>query len=167
MSKKILLSNNEESRKIHNLIEAGLKSKTIKPLISNLFHLDETLKCSEQLSILTSNNVTIKLRDEYSNLAMPKPLYLEAMSKSVFDNSKTYIIVGGLGGFAIELAIWMFERGGRYFILTTRSRNIENYKRYCIERLRSIGVRIVIYRNDFLHIKQGILNGLYLNLNRK
>ena len=41
--------------------------------------------------------------------------------------SKTYIMTGGLGGLGLELAEWLFEKGARYLILTSRTgRNVLN-----------------------------------------
>lgn len=37
------------------------------------------------------------------------------------DSQKSYIITGGLGGFGLELADWLFKRGARILILTSRN----------------------------------------------
>ena len=99
------------------------------------------------------SSLTVKLREEFNDLA--SPLYLPSKRKTKFENAKTYIIIGGLGGFAMELAIWMWERGVRNFILTSRTSNINSYNRYCIQRLRLIGVRIIVCHKNFIFLEQG------------
>lgn len=43
------------------------------------------------------------------------------MRKTWFCPNKSYIITGGLGGFGLELAEWLVERGARHLILCSRS----------------------------------------------
>lgn len=44
-----------------------------------------------------------------------------AIRRTFCPPSKTYIITGGLGGFGLELAQWLTERGARKLVLTSRS----------------------------------------------
>ncbi len=43
------------------------------------------------------------------------------LPKVWFSPTETFIITGGLGGFGLELAQWLVERGVRHLILTSRS----------------------------------------------
>ena len=45
---------------------------------------------------------------------------LMAHARSMCDPRKSYIITGGLGGFGLELAHWLVERGARNLVLTSR-----------------------------------------------
>lgn len=49
------------------------------------------------------------------------PLSLPAISRTFCVPSHSYIITGGLGGFGLELAQWLMERGARKLVLTSRS----------------------------------------------
>ena len=45
---------------------------------------------------------------------------LEARPRYSCDPHKSYIITGGLGGFGLELASWLVQRGARHLVLTSR-----------------------------------------------
>lgn len=49
------------------------------------------------------------------------PLTLPAICRTFCPASHSYIITGGLGGFGLELAHWLTERGARRLVLTSRS----------------------------------------------
>ncbi|KAJ7248052.1 hypothetical protein C8J57DRAFT_1475664 [Mycena rebaudengoi] len=37
-----------------------------------------------------------------------------------FRSDRTYILLGGIGGLGVDLAVWMYEHGARYIVLTSR-----------------------------------------------
>ena len=45
---------------------------------------------------------------------------LVAHAQSLCDPRKSYVVTGGLGGFGLELAHWLVERGARNLVLTSR-----------------------------------------------
>ena len=57
-------------------------------------------------------------------------------------HSKTYIITGGLGGFGLELAEWLIEKGARYLILTSRTGKMTTYKKRKLQLLETKGVKV-------------------------
>lgn len=52
---------------------------------------------------------------------------------SYFQPQCTQIIVGGLGGFGLELADWMILRGARKLVLTSRTGITKGYQSYRIK----------------------------------
>ena len=46
---------------------------------------------------------------------------IRAVRKTWFSPNKVYIITGGLGGFGLELAEWLVERGARHLVLCSRT----------------------------------------------
>lgn len=61
---------------------------------------------------------------------------------------KVYILIGGLGGFGLELAEWLSERGAKFLVLTTRSKVRHGYRARKIERLKSRGVGVEVTNLD-------------------
>ena len=53
--------------------------------------------------------------------AVSAPLSIPAICRTFCPASHSYIITGGLGGFGLELAHWLTERGARKLVLTSRS----------------------------------------------
>lgn len=59
--------------------------------------------------------------EEDSGVSTAAPLALPAICRTFCPASQTFIITGGLGGFGLELAHWLTERGARKLVLTSRS----------------------------------------------
>lgn len=60
------------------------------------------------------------------------------------DSEKSYIIVGGLGGFGLELADWLILRGAKNLILISRTGVKSGYQRKKTELWKSYGVNVLI-----------------------
>lgn len=54
-------------------------------------------------------------------LQRPTPVLMAAVSKTFFPAHKSYVVVGGLGGFGLELTQWLVLRGAQKLVLTSRS----------------------------------------------
>lgn len=66
---------------------------------------------------------TTQVRSEETSSTVPaaSPLSIPAICRTFCPASLSYIITGGLGGFGLELAHWLTERGARKLVLTSRS----------------------------------------------
>lgn len=54
-------------------------------------------------------------------LRAASPVSFPAICRTSCLASHSYIITGGLGGFGLELAQWLTERGARKLVLTSRT----------------------------------------------
>lgn len=98
--------------------------------------------------------VVIKVRDEKKQkITKPTPKLISAIPRTYLLPDKTYIIVGGLGGFGLELANWMVARGARNIVLTSRSGVKTGYQALMIRRWKEHGVKVVIDTNDVTTLK--------------
>ena len=61
--------------------------------------------------------VVIQVRPDDKSKSVVK---LVAHAQSLCDPRKSYVVTGGLGGFGLELAHWLVERGARNLVLTSR-----------------------------------------------
>lgn len=62
--------------------------------------------------------IILKIRDEERRdirLCLPKKMNVQAISRTNCHPKMTYLITGGLGGFGLELAKWLFTRGASKF----------------------------------------------------
>ena len=85
------------------------------------------------------------MRDEEAGRVFSTaPVNIKAMARSGCDPEKTYILTGGLGGFGLELAHWLVERGATRLVLTGRSGIKTGFQERCIRMLRSAGVQVLI-----------------------
>ena len=84
-----------------------------------------------------------------------RPVCLPALPRTYFDPVKTYIITGGLGGFGLELASWMIERGARIIILTSRSGKIKTgYQARKLKIFHDLGAKVSISSADICDIQE-------------
>ena len=71
----------------------------------------------------------------------------EALPKSYFSADKSYIITGGLGGFGLELANWLKDKGVTKIVLSSRSGVKTPYQELSIQRLKKAGVNVLVSTN--------------------
>lgn len=60
---------------------------------------------------------------------------------------KTYVILGGLGGFGLELADWLVIRGARNLVLISRNGIKNGYQQRKVELWKSYGANVSIMSN--------------------
>lgn len=60
----------------------------------------------------------------------------------------TYLVAGGLGGFGLETARWLVERGARHLLLLGRSGASSDAARAGVEALRALGAEVVVEACD-------------------
>lgn len=88
--------------------------------------------------------LSLQIRDEEKQkLAIPSILRLPAVPVTYFYPHKVYIIIGGLGGFGIEVTNWLLEKGARNVILTTRFGPRTPYHHFCLKRWKDEGFNVI------------------------
>ena len=75
---------------------------------------------------------------------LPTRVHIDAIPRTTCHPHKTYIITGGLGGFGLELAGWLVDRGATNLVLTSRSGVRTGYQCLCIEQWRRSGVKVKV-----------------------
>lgn len=142
-------------RQVVNLVNEGISSGTVRPLDTSVF---EKHQVEEAFRFMASGKhigkVVLKLRPEETNgKVQPLPLRVPAMNRVLCHPKKTYLVVGGLGGFGLELALWLIERGARQLLLTSRSGPTTGYQKTCLERWRTRGVNVQVSREDSVSVE--------------
>lgn len=66
------------------------------------------------------------------------------MPVTYFYSHKVYIVIGGLGGFGIELTNWLLCKGARNLILTTRYGARTPYHHLCLKRWKDDGYNVIV-----------------------
>ena len=134
-------------KEVARLVQEGIKNGTVKPLKRTIFTKDQT---EEAFRFMATGKhigkVVIKVRDEETTKTntVPKSLKINAIPRTTLHPLKSYIITGGLGGFGLELANWLADRGARRIVLTSRSGPRDAYQHLSIKRLQSQGVQVLI-----------------------
>ena len=86
----------------------------------------------------------LQVRDEDKSLSLSIP----AIARAACHPHKSHVIVGGLGGFGLELAQWLVKRGARYLVLTSRTGVSTGYQNRYIRQWREAGVAVCVSTRD-------------------
>lgn len=93
----------------------------------------------------------LKVREEEEPIDAP----IFALPRYYCLPNKSYIILGGLGGFGIELAHWLIIRGAKNLVLISRAGIKNGYQRMKVEQWKSYGVKVLIISNvDVSDVKE-------------
>jgi fatty acid synthase len=141
---------NEDRRKTVELVNEGIKSGVVKPLDATVFSKQELEAAFRYMATGKHvGKVVIKVRDEESTkVTKPTTLTIEACPRVECNPAHSYIITGGLGGFGLELAHFLIERGARHIVLTGRSGVTTAYQALCIRRWQERGVNVVVSKQE-------------------
>lgn len=112
------------------LIDQDIERGIVQPLPVTVFPAHELEKAFRFLGGGKHiGKVIVQIREEAES---PATLPIKVIPQIYFKPDLVYIIIGGLGGFGLELADWMVLRGARKLVLSS-SRGLSNsYQRYRI-----------------------------------
>lgn len=90
-----------------------------------------------------------KIRDEKDLVGKQvAPLTKPVITTARCNPDKVYIITGGLGGFGLELASWLVEKGARKLVLTSRSGIRTGYQARKVRLLKNQEVTVFVSTED-------------------
>ncbi|XP_011875304.1 PREDICTED: fatty acid synthase-like [Vollenhovia emeryi] len=126
---------------IADYLEKGI----IKPLNRKVFEKNEVEAAFRYMATGKHiGKVIIKIREENEPLDAP----LLAHPQYYCLGHKCYVILGGLGGFGLELADWLIRRGAKNLVLTSRSGIRTGYQLSRVKLWQSKGVDVQIVTVD-------------------
>ncbi|CAG0916724.1 unnamed protein product [Notodromas monacha] len=135
----------EEKRAVVQLVQKGLDSGVVKPLPVSVFEQNQTeaafrfMSCGKHMG-----KVVLEVRPEDQVSSMP----VLALPRMYCNSRSVYLISGGLGGFGLELALWLVNKGARNIVLTSRSGVRTGFQRRAVSTLESLGAKIFISTTD-------------------
>ncbi|XP_075135067.1 fatty acid synthase [Leptodactylus fuscus] len=140
---------NKEWEDVSDLLKSGIRDGVVKPLKCTIFTRDEVEPAFRFMAQGKHiGKVLIKVRDEELESARESEALLPAIPRTSFPSTKSYIITGGLGGFGLELAQWLIERGARNLILTSRSGIRNGYQAKQVQSWKEAGITVVVSTKD-------------------
>ncbi|GBM39328.1 Fatty acid synthase [Araneus ventricosus] len=131
---------------IMDMIRDGINAGVVKPLDRTVFGRNAIEDAFRYMAKgVHVGKVLLKIRDEEpEKCAVPKTLILPAVPDTQFYHNKAYIIIGGLGGFGMEVTKWAIDRGARNVILTSRYGARTPYHHFCLKRWKDEGLNIQV-----------------------
>ncbi|XP_014471165.1 PREDICTED: fatty acid synthase-like [Dinoponera quadriceps] len=146
----VLFEERGEKMQLAKLMSEGIASGAMRPLPTTVFSEEQI---EEGFRFMATGKhigkVLLKIRDEEpKRLVQPSPKVVLAVPRTYMDPKKSYVLVGGLGGFGLELANWLVARGAKFIVLVSRSGIRTGYQALCVRRWRESGVKIVVSTAD-------------------
>jgi fatty acid synthase len=132
-----------DKKRVRKLLLQGIRDGVVKPLDATIYSPEEV---EHAFRFMASGKhigkVIIKIRDENNNSS------ISSIKSTHCHPSKSYIVLGGLGGFGMEVVHFLVSKGARNIMISSRSGIRDSYQRYCVTRLCQQGVRIFICTAD-------------------
>uniref|UniRef100_A0A6P7GXN3 Fatty acid synthase-like n=1 Tax=Diabrotica virgifera virgifera TaxID=50390 RepID=A0A6P7GXN3_DIAVI len=141
---------NNFKRHIQQLVANGIADGVVKPLPSVLF---EESQIESAFRFLASGKhkgkVVIEIRKE-ELYPVNKPIRsIPATPKLCLDSQESYIIIGGLGGFGLELAGWLIKKGATKIVINSRRDVLNGLQSYYLKKWLSYkNVMVKLDTND-------------------
>lgn len=145
-------SDSPDKKEVMKLVSEGIGNGAVIPLPSTIY---EENRVEEAFRFMASGKhigkVLLKIKDEEDKARgqqVTKGKTVTAIPKTYMNPDKSYVLVGGLGGFGLELANWLILRGATKVVLTSRSGIRTGYQSLCIRRWRQNGVNVLVSTSD-------------------
>ncbi|XP_057571036.1 fatty acid synthase isoform X2 [Hippopotamus amphibius kiboko] len=140
---------NEDSiwQETSELLQAGIRDGVVQPLRRTVFpktRVEDAFRYMAQGKHI--GKVVIQVLEEEQEAVQQGaglPL-MAALSKTFCPAHKSYVIVGGLGGFGLELAQWLMLRGAQKLVLTSRSGIRTGYQARRVREWRHQGMQVLV-----------------------
>ncbi|EHB09358.1 Fatty acid synthase [Heterocephalus glaber] len=147
----LMEEDNPQWREVFGLLQAGIRDGVVQPLKCTVFpraKVEDAFRYMAQGKHIGKVLVQVQEEERESGLQGAQPAPVAAISKTFCPPHKTYVIAGGLGGFGLELAQWLLQRGARKLVLTSRSGIRTGYQAKQVSEWRSRGVQVLVSTRD-------------------
>lgn len=138
-------------QEVSGLLQSGIRDGVVQPLRCTVFpkaKVEDAFRYMAQGKHIGKVLVQVHEEERESRLQGAQPALMAAISKTFCPPHKTYVIVGGLGGFGLELAQWLLVRGAQKLVLTSRSGIRTGYQAKQVSEWRSRGVQVLVSTRD-------------------
>ncbi|XP_068199679.1 fatty acid synthase [Antennarius striatus] len=142
---------NQEWEDVYNLLKEGIMGSVVQPLKTTVFERDqveEAFRYMAQGKHIGKVVLQVRSEEKDAEVQTDSPLSLPAICRTFCLPSHSYIITGGLGGFGLELAQWLTDRGARKLVLTSRSGIRNGYQAKRVREWQSQDVEVLVSTND-------------------
>lgn len=113
------------------MLQRDIKAGIIKPLKTTVFDASEIEQAFRYLgSGKHIGKVVIKMRETEKSI---ESLPIKVRSAFYCNEEHSYVILGGLGGFGLELADWLVLRECKKLVLSSRQGVVNSYQAYRIK----------------------------------
>uniref|UniRef100_A0A2H1WWR5 SFRICE_007688 n=1 Tax=Spodoptera frugiperda TaxID=7108 RepID=A0A2H1WWR5_SPOFR len=138
-------------KRLQGLLLSGIQNGAVRPLTYCTFEANEVENAFRYMAAGKHiGKVIIKIREEKHSIYPIRPVSMpiDAIPRYICHEDYVYIVVGGLGGFGLELADWLIMRGGRKILLTSRRGITNGYQSSRLRAWASYGADVQFSTHD-------------------
>ncbi|XP_012058764.1 PREDICTED: fatty acid synthase-like [Atta cephalotes] len=144
MLDSMFINNLKYKSLMFKMISDGLKNGTIKPIQAKIFPKTDI---EEACRFMTSGKHIGKIIISIHEKDEPLNKHILAYRRYYCLKDRSYIILGGLGGFGLELTDWLIFRGAKNIVLISRTGIKNGYQRMKVRLWKSYGINVLIIKN--------------------
>ncbi|XP_072747993.1 fatty acid synthase-like [Anoplolepis gracilipes] len=139
-----------DKRETIRLVSEGIENDVVRPLPTTVFLEDSLVQGFRFMATRKHiGKVLLKIRNEEpQKQVVPIPKTIAAIPRTYMNPEKSYLLIGGLGGFGLELADWMTARGARFIIIVSRNGIRTGYQALRVQHWRESGIKVIISTAD-------------------
>ncbi|XP_054762953.2 fatty acid synthase-like [Lytechinus pictus] len=147
---RLMDAGNPDWPTVAHLMKDGIASGVVRPLQATTFQRDDVETAFRFMAQGKHiGKVLIQVRpEEQEKMVAPLPQKFSAVAKNNCHPCRVYIITGGLGGFGLELAQWLVDRGAKNLVLTSRSGVRTGYQAHRVACWEEQGIRVLVSKRD-------------------
>ncbi|XP_026740412.1 fatty acid synthase-like [Trichoplusia ni] len=141
----------EFRKRLQDLLLSGIDNGAVRPLTYCTFEANEIESAFRYMAAGKHiGKVIVKIREEErsNKPVIPTSFPMDAIPRYICNENYVYVVVGGLGGFGLELADWLIMRGGKKIVLTSRRGITNGYQSSRLRAWASYGAEIQISTHD-------------------
>lgn len=132
-----------DKKRLRALLLQGISDGVVKPLDATIFSPQDV---EHAFRFMASGKhigkVLVRVRDDNSNVD------ITCFKSMLCHPTKAYIVLGGLGGFGMEIVYYLVSKGAVSIMISSRSGVRDPYQRYCVSRLEQKGIKVLICKAD-------------------
>ncbi|KAF5286583.1 hypothetical protein FQA39_LY16266 [Lamprigera yunnana] len=128
-------------KKVFSLMTKGMEMGYVKPLPRTVYDMEQVKEAFEYMSQgIHTGKIVIRIRNQATLLEIEPKFYCHPQ--------RVYIVLGGLGGFGLELIDWLIERGARYVVTVSRTSTLTSYQKLKIKAWHKAEAKILTVAAD-------------------
>ncbi|CAH2093519.1 unnamed protein product [Euphydryas editha] len=146
-------SGEEFAKNLGHLMSSGIENGAVRPLTYCTFEKDQIETAFRYMAAGKHiGKIVFKIRDDdhIDNISSTKlpTLDIQAVPRYMCHPDLVYVVVGGLGGFGLELADWLIMREARKVLLTSRKGVSNGYQSARLRAWAGYGADVRISTHD-------------------
>ncbi|TWT84022.1 Phthiocerol synthesis polyketide synthase type I PpsC [Planctomycetes bacterium CA13] len=130
-------------------LAAQFDDGSLEPLPVKTFDADQTCEAFRYMQQAKHIGKVAVRYDQSPSEVYPTAIHdPTATVTDLFLSDKTYWIAGGLGGFGLQIALWMARNGAGHLVLSGRSHSLSNEANRVIAEIESLGAAVTVMPTD-------------------